>query len=112
MGDHKPSGLAKENEGVSEVVAVTEVEVVENRDKNHGRAATDSATSTAPAHSAWDFASATATEKEGTRSKLVEFHCLLNNRKGSLSATYKKNAEANDRAYDMNWRSTHLSRPP
>ena len=26
----------------------------------------------------------------------------MNSRKGSLSATHKKNAEANDRAYDMN----------
>ena len=32
---------------------------------------------------------------------LGELHRLLNNRKGSLSATYKKNAAANDRAYDM-----------
>ena len=31
-----------------------------------------------------------------------ELHRLLNNRKESLSATYKKNAKANDRAYDMN----------
>ena len=26
----------------------------------------------------------------------------MNSRKGSLSATYKKNAEANDKAYDLN----------
>ena len=31
-----------------------------------------------------------------------ELHRLLNNRKGSVSATKKKNAEANDRAYDLN----------
>ena len=31
-----------------------------------------------------------------------ELHRLLKNRKGSLSVTYKKNAEAYDRAYDMN----------
>ena len=36
------------------------------------------------------------------RSRLGELHRLLNNRKGSLSATHRKNAKANDRAYDMN----------
>ena len=34
--------------------------------------------------------------------RLVEFHRLLISRKGSLSAAYKKNAEANDKAYDLN----------
>ena len=72
------------------------------RDKNHGRAASDNATSTTPAHTSWDSAAATATEKEATKSRLGELHRLLNNRKGCLSATCKKNAEANDRPYDMN----------
>ena len=45
---------------------------------------------------------AMATEKDAVRSRLGELHRLLNNRKGSLNATYNKNAEANDRAYDMN----------
>ena len=43
--------------------------------------------------------------KEAFRSRLGELRRLLNNRKGSLSATYKKTAEANDRAYDMNQRT-------
>ena len=43
---------------------------------------------------------ADATDVE-TRSKLWELQRLLNNRKGSLSATYKENAEANTRAYDF-----------
>ena len=43
--------------------------------------------------------------KEAIRSRLGELRRLLNNRKGSLSATYKKTAEANDRAYDMNQRT-------
>ena len=90
---------------VSEAVAVAEVVAVENRDKNDGRAAADSATYTAPAHSAWDSPAATATDKEATRSRLEELHRLLNNRKGSLSAPQKKNEEANDRAYDMNQRT-------
>ena len=45
---------------------------------------------------------AAATEKEAIRSRLGELHRLLNIRKGSLGATYKKNAEANDRAFDLN----------
>ena len=40
--------------------------------------------------------------EEAVQSRLGELHRMLNNRKGSLSATHKKNAEANDRAYDMN----------
>ena len=47
-----------------------------------------------------------ATEKEAVRSRLGELHRLLNNRIGSLSAIYKKNAEANDRAFNMNQKTT------
>ena len=43
-----------------------------------------------------------ATEKEAVRSRLGELHRLLNNRKGSLNATYNKNDEANDTAHDVN----------
>ena len=53
--DSKPNGSTKDNEGVSEVTTVAEVEVVENRDRNHGRVAADNAVSTAPAHNTWDF---------------------------------------------------------
>ena len=76
---------------------VAEVEAVENRDKNHGRASADSATYTAPAHTVWVSPAATAAQKEAFRSRLGD-------RKGSLSAT-KKNADANDRAYVMNQRT-------
>ena len=34
--------------------------------------------------------------------RLWELHRLLNNRKGSLSSTYKKNTEANTKVYDLN----------
>ena len=88
--DHQASGLAKENEGISKAVAVAEVEAVENLDRNHGRAATDCATSTAPAHSTWDSAAATATEKEAVRSRLGELHRLLNNRKVASVPPTKK----------------------
>ena len=99
--DHKASGPATEKERVSEVVAVAELEVVDNRDKDLGRAAADSATYIAPAHNTWDSPAETDTEKEAFRSRLGELHRLLDNRKESFSATYKKNAEPNDRAYDM-----------
>ena len=85
---------------------MAEVEAVENRDKNNGRAAAHSATCTA------DSPAAAATEKEALRSRLGELHRLLNHRKGSLRATYKKNAEANDRAYDMNQKTMQASDAP
>ena len=44
----------------------------------------------------------TATEKDAIIRRLGELHRMLNSRKGSLCATYKKNAEANDKAYDLN----------
>ena len=80
---------------------MAELEVVDKLDKSHGRAAADSATYTAPAHNTWDSPAETDTEKEAFRSRLGELHRMLDNRKESFSATYKKNAEANDRAYDM-----------
>ena len=43
-----------------------------------------------------------ATEKDAILRRLGELHRLLNSRKGSLSATYEKNAEANYRTYDLN----------
>ena len=100
--DSKPSVPTKDNEGATEVASEAEVEVVENRDRNHGRAATGNARSATPASTTWDSTMALATEKDAARSRLGELHRLLNNRKGSLSANYRKNAEANDRAYDMN----------
>ena len=107
--DHKASGPAKENEGVPEAVVVADVEVEDNRDKHLGRTTADGVTHTASAHSA--SSAAAATEKEATRTRLGELHRLLKNRKGSLSATYKKNAEANDRANDMNKRTIQASQP-
>ena len=40
-----------------------------------------------------------------TEKKLRELNHLLNNRKGSLSSTYKKNSEANNKVYDLNQRT-------
>ena len=46
-----------------------------------------------------------ATDKEAVKQRLSELHRLLNSCKGSLNATYRKNAEANDKAYDLNQKS-------
>ena len=101
--DYKASGLTKDIEGVPEAVVVAEVEAEDNRDKHLGRATADSVAHTAPAHSA--SSAAAATEKEALRTRLEKLKRLLNNRKGSVNATYKKNAEANDRAFVMNQRT-------
>ena len=45
---------------------------------------------------------ADVTDVETTQTKLWELQRLLNNRKGSLSSTYKKNTGANTKAYDLN----------
>ena len=58
------------------------------------------------ASTACDSTMALATEKDTVRSRLGELHRLLDNRKGSLSAKYKMNAEANNKAYDMNQKTT------
>ena len=83
-------------------MTVAEVEVVESRDRNHGCAVSENAVGVTQSSTACDSTLALATEKEAMRSILGELHRLLNNRKGSLNATYNKNAEANNRAYDMN----------
>ena len=80
---------------------MAKVEVVDKHEKHHGRSTDDGVAHAASAQSA-SSAAAAATEKEVARTRLGALHRLLNNRKGYLSATYKKNAEANDRANDMN----------
>ena len=49
-----------------------------------------------------DSAGNSAAEKDAIMRRQGELHRLLNSRKGSLNATYKTNAEANYRAYDLN----------
>ena len=98
----KPSDSTKDNKEAAEIATVTEVEVVESRDRNHGRAVTDNVVGVQQASTTCDATMAPATEKDAVRSRLGELHRLLNNRTGSLSANHKKNAEANNRASDMN----------
>ena len=46
-----------------------------------------------------------ATEKDATMRRLEELHRLFNSRKRSLNATYKKNNDAKDKAYDLKQKS-------
>ena len=96
-----PSGSTKTREVEPETWAAAEVEIVDERDKNQGKTGTNNAAGSATANTTLDSAGDTATEKDAFRRRLEELHRLLNSRKGSLSATFKKNAEANDRAYDL-----------
>ena len=94
----KPSDSAKDNEAAAEA----EVEVIEGRDKSQGCDGTEGVEGVTQAPKASDSTLADATYVDTVRSKLWELQRLLNNREGSLSATYKKNTEANTRAYDLN----------
>ena len=104
----KPRNSTKDNEADAGTLAVADVEVVDDGDQNQGRAVADNVASSAAAHTTCDSAGATATDMDATRSRLGELHRLLNDRKGSFRATYKKNAEANDRAYDMNQKTIQV----
>ena len=74
---------------------------MDEQDRSQGRAATSEATD----RKAADATGSSATDEEAVKRRLSELHPLLNSRKGSLNATQKKNAEANDKAYDLNQKS-------
>ena len=88
-----------------ETWADAEVEIVDERDKNQGKAATNDAVGSTTANTTVNSAGDAATEKDGTMRRLGELRRLLNSRRGSLHATYKKNTEANDKANDLNQKS-------
>ena len=92
-----PRGSARGHETDVEV----EVKVLEGHDKSQGCDGTKGVVEVPLASAASDSALADATNADAIRTKLGELQRLLN-RKGSLSATQKKNAEANTRAYDLN----------
>ena len=88
-----------------ETWADAEGEIVDERDKNQERTPTNDAVSSKTANTTGSSAGHVATEKEAVKRRLGELHRLLNSRKGSLHATYRKNTEANDKAYDLNQKS-------
>ena len=73
--------------------------------RNQGRAATTEATDRNVASATGSSTRDAATDKEAAKRRLSELHRLLNSRKGCLNAKYRKNAEANDEAYDLNQKS-------
>ena len=84
-----------------ETSAAADVEIVDERDKNQGMASANNAAGSGAATATLDPVGDAATEKDAILRRLGGTP-LLNSRKGSLSATYKKNPEANDKAYDLN----------
>ena len=93
VGDEgKSHDSAKDSEG----------DATEGRDKSQGYDGTEDVGGVAQVFKVTGSAPADATDVEKIQSKLWELQRLLSNRKGSPSATYKKNAEANTRAYDLN----------
>ena len=91
--------------GAPETWADAEVEIVDEQDRNQVRAATTEATDRKAADATGSSAGDAATDEEAVKRRLSELHRLLNSRKESLNATYRKNAEANDKAYDLNQKS-------
>ena len=83
-----------------EISADAEAEILDARDKNQGRTLTNEAVSSETADATGSSTLDVAAEKDTTMRRLGELHRLLNSRKGSLHATYKKNTDANDEAYD------------
>ena len=76
-----------------ETWADAEVEIVDEHDRCQGQAATTEATDRKAADATGSSTGDDATDKEAVKRQLSELHRLLNSRKGSLDATYRKNAE-------------------
>ena len=93
----KPRDSAKDSEAAAEI----EVKVIESRDKSQGCDGTEGVEGVTQAPKASDSALTDASDVDTVRSKLWELQRLLNNRKGGLSATYKKHTGANTRSYDL-----------
>ena len=78
---------------------------MDEQDRSQGQAATTEATDRKAADATGSSTGDAATDKEAVRRRLRELHRLLNSRKGSLNATHRKNAEANDKVCDLNQKS-------
>ena len=88
-----------------ETWADAEVKIVDERDIGQGKAATTDATDRMAADATGSSTGDAATEEEAVKRRLGELYRLLNSRNGSLNATYRKNAEANDMAHDLSQKS-------
>ena len=85
-----------------ETRADAEVEIVDERDENQGKAATNETVGSTTANTTVNSARCAAAEKDAIMRRLGELHHPLNSRKGSLNAKYKKNTEATDKVHDLN----------
>ena len=88
-----------------ETWADAEVEIVDERDRCQGQTSTTEDTDRKAAGATGSSKGEAATDKEAAKRRLSELHRLLNSRKESLNETYRRNAEANDKAYDHNQKS-------
>ena len=88
-----------------ETWADAEAEIVGEQSRSHDQTTTTEATDRKAAGATGSSTGDAATDKEAEKRRLSELHRLLNSRKGSLNATYRRNAEANDKAYDLNQKS-------
>ena len=73
--------------------------------RSQGQTPTTEATDWKAAEATGNTTGDAATDKEAAKRRLSVHHRLLNSRKGRLNATYRKNAEANDKACDLNQKS-------
>ena len=80
----------------------TEGDAAEGQDKNRGDAGTENGGEAAPAPKENANELVNVTDVETPHKKQRELQRLMNHRKGSLSSTNKKIAEANTKAYDLN----------
>ena len=99
-GESIPRGPDKTKGVQPETGTDAEVAIVDDRDKNQRKVATNDAVGSTTAN--------TTAEKDARMRRLGELHRLLNSRKGSLNATYKKNTKANDKAHDLNGGTQNL----
>ena len=69
--------------------------------RSQGQTSTTEATDRKAAGATGSSTGDAATDIEAAKRRLCELHRLLFCRKESLNATYRRNAEANDKAYDL-----------
>ena len=75
------------------------------QNRSQGQTSTTEATDRKAAKATGKTTGDAAKDKEAAKRRLSELHRLLNCRKGSLNTTYRRNAEANDKACDLTQKS-------
>ena len=88
-----------------ETWADAEVEIVDERNRSQGRAATNDATDRKAADATGSSTGDAATEEEAVKRRFGELHRLLNTRKRESPRHLQENTEANDKVCDFNQKS-------